>query len=199
MPPPGQMDVPRIEGVRIEPPSPQPGQEITVAFRTTVPAYVRAVARAPGGADTEVLPSQAVGTDEVVTKLAPSANAGAYVVSLGVDAGGGRTASQVLMPVVVAPPDPAAPPKVWTPEGPKVLLGSAAGAKADRVHGMSAAGATKRVVHAARPPGGFRPPGRRRRPGLDGPRRCGGPRRPRRVLGPDAAEEGKRPHLEVVR
>jgi hypothetical protein len=152
VPPPGQTDVPRIEGVRIEPASPQPGQDITIAFRTTVPAYVRAVARAPGGADVEVLPSQAVGTDEVVAKLAPSTKPGAYVVSLGVDAGGGRTASQVLMPVVVAPPDPAAPPKVWTPDGPKVM-GSAAAAKAktDQVHGMSAAAATKRVVHAARP------------------------------------------------
>ena len=148
VPPPGQMDVPRIEGVRIDPASPRPGQEITVAFRTTVPAYVRAVARAPGGADVEILPSQAVGTDEVVAKLAPSTNPGAYVVSLGVDAGGGRTASQVLMPVVMAPPDPAAPPKVWTPDGPRVL---GRGGKADRVHGMSAAPATKRVAQAARP------------------------------------------------
>lgn len=109
VPPAGALEVPRVEGVRIEPASPAPGQEVSVAFRSTVPAYVRAVARAPGGGDAEVLPSRAVGTEEVVVKLPPAAGPGAYVLSLGVDAGGGRTASQILAPLVVAPPEPAAP------------------------------------------------------------------------------------------
>ncbi|MGH8999162.1 MAG: hypothetical protein ACRDY7_07200, partial [Acidimicrobiia bacterium] len=115
--PPEHLGVPRITDVRFEPPSPLPGQPVTLRFRLTVPATVRAVVRPPGGADTEVIPSRPAGTEPQVVKLPAAGRPGPYMVSIGTDAGRGRTSELSLMPVVLAPPDAGEPDRPWTPPG----------------------------------------------------------------------------------
>jgi SpoIID/LytB domain protein len=103
--PPEQVAVPRFVGAVVEPAEPQPGQPVTLKFKTTAPAFVRVVSRAPGGADAEVFPAKPVEGGEVAVPMPPAAKTGAYLVSMSVDSGGGRSSSLMLMPMVLAPAD----------------------------------------------------------------------------------------------
>lgn len=103
LPPPGQVGVPRVEVLGIDPPAPAGGQAVVVRFRVRVPANVSVAAQPPGGAETEVLAPSPVATEEVSVTLPAPGGPGPYLVWITADAGSGRVATLPLAPQVAAP------------------------------------------------------------------------------------------------
>jgi len=108
LPPPEQAGTPVLTSLLPDPATTSPGHRLAVHFRLSAPAAVRVTVRSDGGGPEVVVSSRVLDAGDVVQSLPALPRAGAYVVTLLADAGGGRTSTLPVALRVLHPPTPKA-------------------------------------------------------------------------------------------